>query len=159
MAVLCMRGSPVRGVDRAGRAGRLCPPLPVGRSQPPPTGATLFAGSAAPVGGPASSHPCDDAAMTEPRIELRNLADFSERDHAQLAALREEIDFGIPPRPGPPRRGHALADPALGRRPAGQPRRHPRARDPVGDAPLTVAGIRSVMTLPARAAEATPRGR
>ena len=87
--------------------------------------------------------------MTEPRIEVRNLRDFTSRDHEQLAALRDEIDFGIPPKTwtaseDTPWRillwdGDRLASHVglLEREIA------------VGDEPVTVAGIRSVMTLPA----------
>ena len=87
--------------------------------------------------------------MTLPRIEVRHLSDFTERDHEQLAALRGEIDFGIPPHTwtaseDTPWRvllwdGDRLASHV------GILEREIR----VGEAPLTVAGIRSVMTLPA----------
>jgi hypothetical protein len=88
-------------------------------------------------------------AVTEPRIELRKLADFTPRDHEQLGALRDEIDFGIPPHTwtsgeDTPWRvllwvGDRLASHV------GILERQIR----VGDEPVTVAGIRSVMTLPA----------
>ncbi|HEY3110583.1 MAG TPA: GNAT family N-acetyltransferase [Chloroflexota bacterium] len=87
--------------------------------------------------------------MTLPRVEVRHLRDFSQRDHEQLAALRGEIDYGIPPHTwtaseDTPWRvllwdGDRLASHV------GILEREIR----VGDRPLTVAGIRSVMTLPA----------
>lgn len=82
-------------------------------------------------------------------IELRNLSSFGDREHDQLAKLRAEIDFEIPPKiwtlaEDTPWRvlvweedrliGHVGV---LSREIA------------VGGQPLVVAGIRSVMTLPA----------
>ena len=87
--------------------------------------------------------------MTEPRGEVRHLADFTDRDHDQLAALRAEIDFGTPDyrwtsAEDTPWRvllwdGDRLASHV------GILEREIR----VGEQPVTVAGIRSVMTLPA----------
>jgi GNAT superfamily N-acetyltransferase len=87
--------------------------------------------------------------MPEPRVEVRHLRDFGEREHAQLAALRAEIEFGTPPyqwtsQEDTPWRvllwdGDRLASHV------GILEREIR----VGDRPVTVAGIRSVMTLPA----------
>ena len=85
----------------------------------------------------------------EPRIEVRHLREFGEREHAQLDALRSEIDFGIPPKTWTPGEdtpwrillwdGDRLASHV------GILEREIR----VGDQAVTVAGIRSVMTLPA----------
>jgi GNAT superfamily N-acetyltransferase len=87
--------------------------------------------------------------VTEPRLEVRHLSDFTARDHEQLAALRSEVDFGIPPHTwtaseDTPWRvllwdGERLASHV------GILEREIR----VGREPVTVAGIRSVMTLPA----------
>jgi hypothetical protein len=87
--------------------------------------------------------------VSEPRIEVRHLREFGEREHAQLDALRSEIDFGIPPKTWTPGEdtpwrillwdGDRLASHV------GILEREIRA----GDEAVTVAGIRSVMTLPA----------
>jgi GNAT superfamily N-acetyltransferase len=87
--------------------------------------------------------------VTEPRIEVRHLSDFTESDHEQLAALRAEIDFGIPPHTWTPSeetpwRVLLWDGPRLASH-VGILEREIR----VGDQAVTVAGIRSVMTLPA----------
>lgn len=87
--------------------------------------------------------------MSEPRIEFRPLASFTEHDHAQLASLREEIDFALPPTTWMPtgetpwrvlvwQNGHLVSHVGIMERTI-----------LVAGAPVHVAGIRSVMTRPA----------
>jgi GNAT superfamily N-acetyltransferase len=88
--------------------------------------------------------------MSELRVELRPLSAFTSRETEQLASLRDEIEFGLPPTTWLP--------------PADTPWRVLVWQDDllvshvgimertihVGGRPVHVAGIRSVMTRPAQ---------
>lgn len=87
--------------------------------------------------------------MHETRVEVKRWADFTEADRAGFYALRGEIEFGLPPTtwmpmPETPWRVLLWEDERLVSHVSVMER-----TISVGGQPVHVAGIRSVMTLPA----------